>query len=111
MTRTGELPQGFTSRHPTLGDARAVHRLMVACDIAEHGEPDTDLEDVLHEWRNLDLDQDAWLVEGSRGELLGYAEVSARGPDFALDFRRNTLAKLTEFLAILPSDVALPHPS
>lgn len=71
-----QLPQNLTLRHPALEDAQAVLDLMVACDIEEYGEPDSSLEDLLDEWSDIDLEQDAWLVYSPEGQLVGYAVVS-----------------------------------
>ena len=82
------LNETFTTRHPQLEDAEIVHQLIVANDVAEYGQADTDLEEILHDWSNLDLDQDAWLVCGpdDAAGLLGYASLIKGSHDFRLDF-------------------------
>jgi hypothetical protein len=54
---------------------------MVRNDIAEYGEPDSDMEDLLHEWGQIDLQQDAWLAFRGDTKLVGYAAVFPWGTD------------------------------
>jgi len=68
-----QLPSDLIVRSPAEADAQAVVDLMTACEIAEYGEADASLEDVLDEWADIDLAQDAWLVYTSSGQLTGYA--------------------------------------
>jgi GNAT superfamily N-acetyltransferase len=103
MTQMKILHEEFTMRRPTRDDAEAVHQLMVASDIAEYGDADTDLEDVLHDWSNLDLSQDAWLAfsPGAGSELVGYASLIKGSNDFRFDFYTHperTLPNLAEYL-------------
>jgi mycothiol synthase len=78
--------QDFTIRHPSQEDAQATLDLLIACDIAEYGEPDTDLADVLHQWDGIDLSRDAWLVFSAEHKLVGYAAVFKRSASFSFDF-------------------------
>jgi mycothiol synthase len=56
-------PDGFTRRPPRPEDAEAVHGVIAAYD-ARHGGDDTwTVEDVLEDWRELDLERDAWVWE------------------------------------------------
>ena len=81
---THNIP-GYTIKRPKLEDAPAVLALVVACDIAEHGEPDTELDEITADWEEADLDKDAWLVFGEDASLVGYGFVS-RGPkNFTLE--------------------------
>ena len=41
-------------QRPIPDDARRTLDLMVRCDISEYGEPDTDLEDLLFEWDQIE---------------------------------------------------------
>lgn len=68
--------KSLTFRPPTLDDAQATLDLMIACDIAEYGEPDSSLEDLLDQWDDIDLQQDAWLAFTPDNCLVGYACVS-----------------------------------
>ena len=77
--------ESFSLRHPTIEDLQAVFDLVVACDIAELGEPDTDLEDIQGGWDDIDLSQDAWLVSDAVGMLIGYAAVFSHFDRFTFD--------------------------
>jgi mycothiol synthase len=78
-------PGDFIIRHPSLDDAQATLELMVTCDIAECGDPDSDLVSLLDEWADIDLSQDAWLAFTPDNQLVGYADVSKRIKDFTFD--------------------------
>lgn len=80
------LPQDASVCRPTRDDAQAVLELMIAVDVAEYGEPDSSLDDLLEGWSDLDLEQDAWLVWRPDGKLIGYAAVSWHSPRFWFDF-------------------------
>src|SRR5438105_6033713 len=71
--QTEILPRGFVARHPVMDDAEAVVRLARICEIEQHGEADTTLEDLLTEWREpgYDLATDAWIVLSPEGEVVG----------------------------------------
>lgn len=62
-------------RPPREEDAQAVTGLIVAFDIAEYGEPDFELDDLLADWRSpgFDLERDAWVAEAPDGALAAYA--------------------------------------
>ncbi len=72
----------LTVRRPTLDDVQATLDLMIACDIAEFGEPDSSLEDLLDQWDDIDLQQDAWLAYTPGDNLVGYACVSGGAISF-----------------------------
>lgn len=76
-----ELPQGFTTRAPTLDDAQIVAALVVACDLDEFGQPGFAVADVLTMWRrkNLNLETDAWLILDAAGAPVGYMDVYDKG--------------------------------
>jgi GNAT superfamily N-acetyltransferase len=59
---------------------------MNACDVAEYGEPDTDLEDIQYFWEQIDLNEDAWLICHESDALAGYALVFERDDLFQVDF-------------------------
>lgn len=61
-------------RPATRGDAPEIVELLVACDIAEIGEPETSLADLESDWArpDFDLSRDAWVAEGAAGPV-GYA--------------------------------------
>jgi mycothiol synthase len=66
------------ARAPTPEDFRAVADLILASDLASFGEPDYLEEELLAEWRDLDLETDAWVVVTPGGELAGYAAIEHR---------------------------------
>ena len=70
---------GFAARAPTVEDFRAVAELILACDLADYGEPDYLEEELLADWKDIDLETDAWVVVASDGGLAGYAAVESRG--------------------------------
>ena len=72
---------GFNIRAPSPGDAEAVNDLVAALDTAVQGFTDSTVEDIRDEWNDLDLGNDAWLVEDARGLVVGYASVELRGED------------------------------
>ena len=61
-------------RPATRGDAPEIVDLLNACDVAEVGEPDSTIEDLLNDWsmEGFDPGRDAWVAEGPAG-LIGYA--------------------------------------
>ena len=73
------------TRHPHPDDAQRVLDLMQACDTADYGEPDTDMQDLLYDWKQADITQDATLVEASTGELIAYAALIRHGDALRLD--------------------------
>lgn len=77
------LFKDLTVRHPRLEDAAAVHALLTAREIADHGEPDESLNDVVAEWRDIKLEEDAWLVYAQE-KLVGYAAVSEENEGYLL---------------------------
>jgi mycothiol synthase len=74
-------------RHPGRLDAQAVLALMARCETADSGASDSDLDDLLFDWDQMDLNQDAWLVLSTAGEPVGYAAVIHWGQEsLRLDF-------------------------
>lgn len=80
------MGQDVTIRHPKVDDAQRVLELMLRCNINEYGLPDSDLADLLHEWGQIDLDQEAWLAFTSWQELAGYGAVLPSGPNLRYVF-------------------------
>jgi len=72
-------------RSPTFDDAQQVLDLMIRCDIHESGEADSEMEDLVGDWKELDLSQDAWLVFTPENDLFGYASVNPWGADLKYD--------------------------
>lgn len=71
---------GLTLRHPTLDDVEGVAALCLVNDLAEFGEPDTDVGEMRDFWRRLDLASDAWLLTDANHEPVAYAELDADRP-------------------------------
>lgn len=71
----------FRLRSPALADAGAVLGVLQARDVADLGEPDFTLEDVLDQWRasEFDLAADAAVAVDADGRVLGYATLSTHG--------------------------------
>jgi hypothetical protein len=64
-------------RRPTRGDAAAVTELIGAMDLQFLAEPELTEQDLLDEWRDLELGKDAWLVELD-GRLAGYVALHSQ---------------------------------
>jgi mycothiol synthase len=95
------LSGDFLIRHPSIDDAQATLGLMIAYDVAEFGEPDSSLEDLLDQWSDVDLDQDAWLVVDPQNQPVGYAAVFGNNNQYTFDhYVHPTLAPdgLTKYL-------------
>lgn len=72
-----ELPEGLVARTPTAEDAPRVLELFIACDVADIGEPDSDLDDVVADWRRpgFDLAGDALVAADPEGRIAAQATV------------------------------------
>lgn len=81
-----DLFKDLTIRPPTVEDGHITIDLMIARDIADYGEADSILEDLLHDWTQINLEQDAWLVFNSDDNLVGYAAVYKDNTDIMFDF-------------------------
>lgn len=68
-----------TVRHPVMADARRTLDLIDRCEIAEYDETDSDLAELTHDWEQIDLSKDAWLVFNAEDVLVGYAAVLPHG--------------------------------
>lgn len=68
----------FTVRRPTLDDLPGALAVLQAADEAILGESDWTEAGLREEWQELDLTEDAWLVELD-GTIAGYASLTARG--------------------------------
>ena len=66
-------PAGDRLRAPTDRDAKGVAALLRAREIADIGAAETSADDVRAEWQGLDLEHDAWLVEGGSDGVAAYA--------------------------------------
>jgi mycothiol synthase len=72
-----KLPDGYSLRRPTLGDAASAAAVMTAAD--DRAEEITS-DDVAREWYGLDLETDIWLLE-TNGALAATALLLKRGED------------------------------
>jgi mycothiol synthase len=74
------LLDGYVARRPTTNDAEAVAKVMT---VADEGADKVSAADVKREWRELDVDNDVWLLEaeGDDAEIAAYAELLKRGDD------------------------------
>jgi mycothiol synthase len=61
-------------RPATRGDLPEILDLLIACDVAMVGAPDTDASDIEGDWNlaGFELERDTWLAEGPQG-VVGYA--------------------------------------
>jgi len=72
------LSEGYTTRAPTREDAEAVATLISACQIADTGETDMSVEELLDDWHPLDLDEEAVVVITPDRTIAAYADVLNR---------------------------------
>ena len=73
--------ENVTLRRPVRADVEAVVALQNRCDIAQTGEAQSSIEDVEHDWEQIDLTQDAWVAFLPGRKLVGYATVLPFGND------------------------------
>lgn len=69
------LPDGWSTRRPTLDDIPAILKLAHASDIAAVGEPDFTVDEIRDAIAgpNTDPAQDCWLALDEHGEIVGWA--------------------------------------
>ena len=72
------LPEGYATRAPERGDAKAVAALISACQIADTGETDMSVERMLDDWHSLDLAEGAVILTAPDGRIAAYADVFNR---------------------------------
>ncbi len=77
-----ELPPGFVLRRPERSDAEGILALLIACDLADEGRPDTTMEDLVADWAlpRFDRSRDAWIVVAPDRSIAGYAWGWDRAP-------------------------------
>jgi len=78
-------PDGLTSRRASESDAAAINALVTAADEDIHGWSDSTESDLLDWWREVDLEQDSWLLEDASGALVGYGLLYRHGDAAELD--------------------------
>lgn len=76
---THHLPTGYHSRVPTLADAQPLADMIVACDIADFGTSDTNVDEVLADWEEVNFDEEAVAVVAQDGTLAAYVDISPNG--------------------------------
>jgi mycothiol synthase len=72
------FPEGYATRAPERGDAKAVAALISACQIADTGETDMSVERMLDDWHSLDLAEEAVILTAPDGRIAAYADVFNR---------------------------------
>jgi mycothiol synthase len=82
-----ELPTGYLARPPEARDAAAISEVVKALDVADYGEPDFTHEDLLDDWLRprFSLTDDAWVLTGPTGRVIGYAYVWESQPGGELE--------------------------
>ena len=82
-----ELPTGYIARPPDQRDAVAIAEVVKSLDIADYGEPDFTHEDLLDDWMRprFTLTDDAWVLTGPTGRVIGYAYVWESQPGNELE--------------------------
>jgi mycothiol synthase len=71
---TAALPEGWTTRRPTLDDVAEILALTHASDVAALGEPDYTAEEVREMLTepNTDMSRDSWLALDDAGRIVGW---------------------------------------
>lgn len=72
------LPEGYETRAPAREDAEAVTAMISACQLADTGETDISVEEMLDDWHAMDLAEEAVMVTAPDGRIAGYADVLNR---------------------------------
>jgi mycothiol synthase len=72
-----DLPEGYTSRPAAMRDADEAVAMFNVCSAELTGETPHDVDEQRVEWRTprFDLERDARVVLGPKGDVVGYAEV------------------------------------
>jgi mycothiol synthase len=75
LPMTAALPDGWSTRRPTLDDAAEILALVHASDIAAIGEPDFTLDEVREMLTepNTEMSRDCWLALDEQGRVVGWA--------------------------------------
>ena len=72
------LTDGYTARTATFSDAQAVAELIAACQRAVGDRSGMTLEELLEDWQEITLSENAVAVEAPDGRLVAYADVINR---------------------------------
>ena len=73
-----ELPEEYKTTVPSGENAEEVVALIVACQLADTGEEDMSLDELIDDWHELDLATEAVVVVAPDGRIAGYADVISR---------------------------------
>jgi mycothiol synthase len=81
------IPEGYRVRPAAWEDLDDVAALLVACDLADWGSPDSTIEELREAWKRpeIELSTDAWVVADAEGLLAGYGWLLARDSHTTLD--------------------------
>ena len=71
------LLNNLSARAPRLADLELITGLLIACDTVEDGLSDYTKEDLHSKWQKpgFKLEQDAWVIVTTKGQIVGYASV------------------------------------
>ena len=72
------LPEEYKTTVPSGENAEEVVALIVACQLADTGEADMSLDELIDDWHELDLATEAVVVVAPDGRIAGYADVISR---------------------------------
>lgn len=72
------MPSGYGTKAPAREDAEAVTAMISACQLADTGETDISVEEMLDDWHAVDLAEEAVMVTAPDGHIAGYADVLNR---------------------------------
>jgi GNAT superfamily N-acetyltransferase len=72
------LPDGYAARVPTIGDAESVTDLTAECRFAVGDRSGMTVEELLGDWQDIALSEEAVAVEAPDGRLAAYADVLNR---------------------------------
>jgi mycothiol synthase len=72
------LPDGYSARTATFGDAEAVAGLIAACQRAVGDRSGMTVEELLDDWQEITLSEDAVAVQAPDGRVAAYADVINR---------------------------------
>jgi mycothiol synthase len=78
MTSGLNLPAGYVARMAAMDDVEAAAALFNACEIAETGEPDYEVDELRGEWADYDLGEVVELVVAADGALAGSMTLTDR---------------------------------
>ena len=73
-----ELAEGYTTRSPSREDAEEIVALIVASERADTGASEMSLEELVDDWHDLDLAEEAVVVTAPDGSIAGYADLINR---------------------------------